>query len=207
MKRMSTFCLMAATLMLCASLAQAQQATGAATGEKPAKKAHATTASAKPAGSATAKATTAHAKGATAKSAKSKTAAMPATAAATPAKGTMAASAPAKGTVAATAASAPAKGTVAVTPAAATPAMATPAKTAPAKAAMASGKGVPAGTIDLNSASKAELMKLPGVGEAISDKIIKGRPYANKAQLVSRGIVNKATYDKLSGMVIAKQSK
>jgi competence protein ComEA len=60
--------------------------------------------------------------------------------------------------------------------------------------------------VDLNSASKAELMKLPGIGDKISDKIIAGRPWANKSQLVSKGVVNQATYDKISKQVIAKQA-
>jgi DNA uptake protein ComE-like DNA-binding protein len=59
--------------------------------------------------------------------------------------------------------------------------------------------------VDLNSADKAALMALPGVGDAISDKIIKGRPYANKHQLVSKGIVTQGVYAKFSGMVVAKQ--
>jgi len=60
--------------------------------------------------------------------------------------------------------------------------------------------------VDLNSASKQELMKLPGIGDKISDKIIAGRPWANKSQLVSKGVVNQATYDKISKQVIAKQA-
>jgi len=62
-------------------------------------------------------------------------------------------------------------------------------------------------TIDINSASKEDLMKLPGVGDAIAEKIIAGRPYTSKVQLESKGIVNKATYAKIRSHVVAKQSK
>ena len=76
----------------------------------------------------------------------------------------------------------------------------TQAKSAPTAAAAGA-------LVDLNSASKADLMKLPGIGEAISAKIIAGRPWANKAQLLAKGLVTKPAYDKLSARVIAKQAK
>lgn len=59
--------------------------------------------------------------------------------------------------------------------------------------------------VDINSASAADLDALPGIGKARGAAIIKGRPYANKTQLVSKGILTQAVYDKIADKIIAKQ--
>lgn len=83
------------------------------------------------------------------------------------------------------------------------------ARSAPLKpAARAGGAGMAAEKarlVDLNSASKVELVKLPGVGEAIADRIIAGRPWVSKYDLVVKKVVTRGVYDKFARLVVARQ--
>jgi len=75
------------------------------------------------------------------------------------------------------------------------PPMTAPAKPADAKAAL----------IDINTAAKADLQALTGIGDVRADAIIKGRPYKGKDELYQKNVIPRGIYDKIKDKIIAKQ--
>lgn len=61
--------------------------------------------------------------------------------------------------------------------------------------------------IDINSASKDDLMKLKGVGDATADKIIAGRPYHAKNDLVRKKILSRPVYNQIKDHIVAHRSE
>lgn len=68
------------------------------------------------------------------------------------------------------------------------------------------GQAQAAEKIDINSASKDQLATLPGIGDVISQKIIDGRPYNTKRDLLTKKIVGQKEYDKIKDSIIAHKA-
>lgn len=62
-----------------------------------------------------------------------------------------------------------------------------------------------AGKVDINSATAPQLKTLPGIADAYAAAIIKNRPYRNKTQLRSKGVIPLAAYKKIKDKIIARQ--
>ena len=94
------------------------------------------------------------------------------------------------------------------------PAAAAPAKAAPAKTmsttstthhhSSSSSKSTKTPKTDLNTASKEDLMKLPGVDDATADKIIASRPYTSKSELVKKNVLTQEEMKKIEAHVMTK---
>ena len=59
--------------------------------------------------------------------------------------------------------------------------------------------------LDINSASEDQLKALPSIGDAYAKKIVEGRPYKRKDELVQKKVVPQGTYDKSKDQIVAKQ--
>ena len=86
-----------------------------------------------------------------------------------------------------------------------TAAPSTPAPSTAAKPAAPAATSSQRGLLDINTASKDDLDKLPEIGSARAEAIIKGRPYRAKNELVDKKIIPQNAYDAIKDRIIAHQ--
>jgi competence protein ComEA len=67
--------------------------------------------------------------------------------------------------------------------------------------------GAPARLLDINTASRAELKTLPGVGDAEAERIVAHRPYATKTHLVEKQVLGEEAYDKLRRLIVVEHRR
>ena len=80
-----------------------------------------------------------------------------------------------------------------------------PAAQASASQAGASAPTAPVKRVDINSASRAELKTLPGIGDAEASRIIAARPYPSKTKLAVDNVLPDATYQAIKSRIVAVQ--
>lgn len=64
-----------------------------------------------------------------------------------------------------------------------------------------------AGAVDINTATVAQLQALPGIGTVYAKRIVDGRPYSSKHDLVSKGILPQSVYEKVKNRIVARRGK
>src|ERR1700742_4094517 len=63
----------------------------------------------------------------------------------------------------------------------------------------------PDSPLDLNSASKAQLMSLPGMDDSSAERVIAGRPYSSEHELLERRIISREEYNKIADSITVKK--